>query len=1040
MWGIFGRHSGDSSHFEESHRRRRSSESVAKFSPAPEFEGINGSGRPSSATPTQNSPLKRYAMYDLDYQDFTNEQEIKDKRIVAPDSALAARETTQPSNPPLSPTTSLPQTTKTSSVVSNKSSMFIDTTIKATKELQDIAPLSPHGITVTKVKVVEYHSATEDEAKMTSRNSLSNLSTTNNPNNENIVPNFKSYAQALNSTNLKGKHRHSFSDSDLNSVASIRKIKSLEIGNSLLTDNQAEKNRTTSSKMVSDKEQKSGRGEEIKKQPKDKKQSLSGMWKGKGNRKSLVMNRFQPEILRSPPWELPDQKYMNVHPRKLEQPRATTSRRQMGQRWPRDIELAPTSNPAYSNDPTDLEDDGDPLPLYDSRFPWVPKPLYPPQLMHVTLVPLPRKKASVQQLNSITKRPSLVLAPNSRPGSRILSPNSDRSSRLISCNPHNITRIMSSKPKRMSRVASQRKRASIIVTGGKRSSVLLRRQLLEDSVMMSLLGGAYDAPSKKNRASIILASQTKTVIRRKTKKGSNAKVEDREARRERKRREKKEKKRREKLEGTNAEQGEPKTLNSKPENGLEVTRIIKTQELVRKMEEESRKQENLLIPSPLPPPRRPQVDRINTSTIEYPPTKRPPVNGNSLLASLGNRTPEQRALKSDIDVEPPAFPTHLTPSPSYMEHSTPSSRLQTIVVKQPGPLVKPSLTSVIKSELSSDDDQSDIGTTLLNSSPSEPQDPTSITASPAFDSGKRNKSGMSLLGLFNKQPSRETRPRAELSPAFPPSTSPQSPSSPTYSVTSTTPRTPLSPPTHIPLFSSINGPIGPLSPPLPPRSLPRTPSPQSPPSTPRPLLNTPRPNRPRRATESAVPLSPTSASEAEKLKKMQEFEALIAVSTLETSKQKNKRKHVQPANIITANAIIAGMNHPNLDPALASNFGSGPVAMLPEKRMRQRNVPVPPSLVPGGGTGRVFNESIGVVNMRKTWDGNYKKENLSHINDERISEDRESLAISVADSLTPSVAESFTVHYRPEEHEELGRGRLGEDGVIRVTLTPAVCR
>ncbi|CAG8567529.1 2287_t:CDS:2, partial [Ambispora gerdemannii] len=236
--------------------------------------------------------------------------------------------------------------------------------------------------------------------------------------------------------------------------------------------------------------------------------------KGKGKRKSFAVNAVQPDISTvDEGWEQADERYFNAHPaaqsRKLKRSGNTMYRKPRGHRTLRHVELAPTSNPAYSNDPTDLEDDNAPLPSYDHRFPWVPKPLHPPQLIHATLVPLPHNRTN-HQLISDPSRSSIVAVPQiSRRNSKIgptTTPSSNRASRLIN-------------PKRLSRVGSQRKRTSIIVTGGKRSSVLLRRQLLEDSIMMSLLGGAYTVTPRNNRASVLLGQQQKTVIRRKTKKG-----------------------------------------------------------------------------------------------------------------------------------------------------------------------------------------------------------------------------------------------------------------------------------------------------------------------------------------------------------------------------------------------------------------------------------------------------------------------------------------------------------------------------------------
>ncbi|CAG8648526.1 4059_t:CDS:2, partial [Ambispora gerdemannii] len=169
----------------------------------------------------------------------------------------------------------------------------------------------------------------------------------------------------------------------------------------------------------------------------------------------------------------------------------------------------------------------------------------------------------------------------------------------------------------------------------------------------------------------------------------------------------------------------------------------------------------------------------------------------------------------------------------------------------------------------------------------------------------------------------------------------------------------------------------PLSPSVSPRKFSRSQSPQSPPQTPK--SSSQRPNRPRRATDSVVPTSPTSAtSEAVRQKKMQEFEALIA----DANKPKKKQTNIPVAKI--------ALNNVNKTTIRA-------------KAQRHSN-----------------------SSISRTW--------------EKCRSEYTQFMDSVAPSIAESVAESFTVHYRPEEHEELGKGTRGDDGVIRVTLTPAVCR
>ncbi|CAG8540293.1 13537_t:CDS:2, partial [Ambispora leptoticha] len=678
-----------------------------------EYEGIDGSVRRSSATtnPIQKSPLKRYAMYDLDWQEFKSpEEDVINKKngSITMDSALAAKQimhlsTTSTPNTPTTSFLSQPQPRPTSSTVATASStrslhphhhsVHIDLSSQTSRDSQDIIgtpPLSPMGITVTKVKVVEYHSATEDESStIPTRSSIQSPSSLPSSNRDTFLNNFRNSAQALNMTLLrtKSKHRHSFSDSDLNALsASEKKSKTLHTETPSSNDNNQQQQHDDESsnkpKAISQKngtrERKKGKSNnnnnEVKKSQHKPKKPTS---KGKGKRKSLAANAVQPDVPTvAKGWEQADERYFNAHPaaqyRKLKRSGNTMYRKQRGaHRTLRHVELAPTSNPAYSNDPTDLEDDNAPLPSYDHRFPWVPKPLHPPQLIHATLVPLPHRATSHQLISepgsSIAALPQI-----SRRNSKILPKATTSSNRSSRINPPRITRIISSNPKRLSRVGSQRKRTSIIVTGGKRSSVLLRRQLLEDSIMMSLLGGAYAVPSGNNRASTLLGQQQKTIIRRKTKKSSNAKIEDREARR-----------------------------NNQWDTGSEATRLS----------EELR--------------------------------------------------PEQKPVKSDINLEssePPPFPTHLMRTSTYFETNSTVSRLPMLVSKIPPPPTRARKSPIQNSKTTSDDEYSEAGrkSTTAKSNGTLPPlsslSPTSPSLSPSLSPSEPSKKyKASLFGLFNKQ-------------------------------------------------------------------------------------------------------------------------------------------------------------------------------------------------------------------------------------------------------------------------------------------------
>ncbi|CAG8763974.1 27204_t:CDS:1, partial [Racocetra persica] len=195
-----------------------------------------------------------------------------------------------------------------------------------------------------------------------------------------------------------------------------------------------------------------------------------------------------------------------------------------------------------------------------------------------------------------------------------------------------------------------KRRSSVIVPPVKRRvSQIFRQQLLEQSILMSFND---QQPITKTRH----VPRGKQI--RKTKKGVSAKL-DHESRRERQKRKTLEKhphtkrshesilysKNRQKVQ---SEQSEPKAVNV-----LSIPRILDTDELVKKVDEELRKKEILM--SPRPPPRRivhglPTPDSI-------PSTPQTKSNTSSLLASL----PDRRSAKSDIiPTEPPPFPTHLT--------------------------------------------------------------------------------------------------------------------------------------------------------------------------------------------------------------------------------------------------------------------------------------------------------------------------------------------------------------------------------------------
>ncbi|CAG8534346.1 5227_t:CDS:2 [Diversispora eburnea] len=296
---------------------------------------------------------------------------------------------------------------------------------------------------------------------------------------------------------------------------------------------------------------------------------------------------------------------------------------------PRNMEFSITSNPAHSNDPTDM--DSDAIPKRINGLPWLPGPPKPPQLLHASLIPLPNRAQRTQ---------------------RAASTNPNRVSRIIPTNNINhASRILSS-------VNTKRNSG--------RSSLDFRRKLLEESIMTSF-GGIYTINSQPS---------AKPSIRRKTRKSSNAKLEDREARRERRRKEKQEKFS-EEQEGNNNSDNDPNDEISGADKAIkrfETTRIISSRELVKKVEEESRKKENLV--GPQPPPRRSH----NETTIqqEHFSSLKSKTNTLSILSSPPERRSSKSENHSDLTVnsnEPPPYPIRLQSTFSSPTSLVPNSSI-----------------------------------------------------------------------------------------------------------------------------------------------------------------------------------------------------------------------------------------------------------------------------------------------------------------------------------------------------------------------------
>ncbi|CAG8770800.1 15161_t:CDS:2, partial [Acaulospora morrowiae] len=217
---------------------------------------------------------------------------------------------------------------------------------------------------------------------------------------------------------------------------------------------------------------------------------------------------------------------------------------------PRNMEFASTSNPVHSNDPTDMESDI--LPRRTIGLPWLPGSPKPPKLIHASLVPLPNRAQRAASTNP--NRTSRIIPTNpDRTSKRLSSINPNRTSRILSTmNPRrNLKNLASGLPNNnsLARANSLRRRASV----KKRASLDFRRQLLEESLMVSF-GGIHNTQPQ---------AHPKPPIRRKTRKGKK-----------------------EQSEVTGQDQGEMVGTENVVKR-LEMTRIISTRELAKKVEEEN---------------------------------------------------------------------------------------------------------------------------------------------------------------------------------------------------------------------------------------------------------------------------------------------------------------------------------------------------------------------------------------------------------------------------------------------------------------------
>jgi hypothetical protein len=270
----------------------------------------------------------------------------------------------------------------------------------------------------------------------------------------------------------------------------------------------------------------------------------------------------------------------------------------------RELVNAPTSNPYYSNDPTDMEEDDIPI---SNRSRWIPVLNDPPKLLHATLVPL----------DQVNKKWDTI-----------------------------ISAVVSSKPNKTKRKHIE----SISAPKPKRQSQIFRENLLEQSVAMSLNEAIMgrNVFATRRSSSLLNVGPSKVPRRRFSRKGSNAKIEDRGTRKERRRKEKTEKNIKKKS------TKEDNTREQKQINSMAMPRILETDELKKKVEEQLRKK--AILQHPQPPP------RLNMqSTTEF---EREVIVRRQELRSLSppliSSLPDQHSIQPEqSNDELPPFPTHL---------------------------------------------------------------------------------------------------------------------------------------------------------------------------------------------------------------------------------------------------------------------------------------------------------------------------------------------------------------------------------------------
>lgn len=736
---------------------------------------------------------------------------------------------------------------------------------------------------------------------------------------------------------------------------------------------------------------------------------------------------------------------------------------QVSKRGRRQLEYAHTSNPISNNDPTDME--ADLPPIKDQGFPWLPGSIGPPRLIHAPLIPLPRKNPSSNIRH--TRDSSIQI---------------DKTSKLFFNTRNPFSSLMSSNPTKDSQVNEDQELPTQEDKQVNRASQIFRRKLLEQSLAMS-----FGELVTNNNS---LQNQQRSLIRKKTRKGSNARLEDREARRERRRKEREEKKvenessnKDGKTLNDNDDKMKGKEENTRVNKSVVMSQIIDSDELEKIVGDEIKKRETLIYPQP--PLRRKTNESIippdlnmtqKSSVMSQPPLLRRKTNENVI------------PLNSSISTEQPPFPTHLSAlrkssltEGNKLQVGSPSIYSANSMIITPSEELENTLKPMIDNneEIKNDDDyeivpenrptsptmsryrlgmglfglfnkreQSNQSTNSSSTSnlppPKSPKPPTNLSKSPKSPTNfsflpRSPKSPVKSTSSFSSFLPRYSRPSSPNPSTSPPSSSRSSQlSNPTNlqtskssRVTSTSssntkisrssatnnnvlsPKTSKSRPAPLisrPLTPNLQfSPHSPISPktfslpasPVSPKYLSRPLSPLKSPINPSKLL---RPGYTRHQTAPSVnPSTPSTTStiaDNEKIRKMQKLEAIIAETE---ANNKNVPKNTRP------NKIRAFKSAKKTTTTATS----------------------PPSAIPIPATINSDKRNITTASSSDTTLTN----TINYNDGEEVKTRKMS---SQSEIIIRNSANSDTIHFSPEENT--GQNLVSEDVVIRVTLTPAVCR